>query len=79
MDDAYCLSSSNTLLLNLLMREYNNWYFFNIIPKYDDNLNCFMRSCTDSEFLRFDLKQSNKILYFSIHQQERFSQLKALN
>ena len=61
------LNSSHSLLLNLLVRECNNWYFFNIIPKYDKNLALYMTSCQTTDFLRFDLKKDHTILYFPIH------------
>ncbi|WP_292009875.1 GNAT family N-acetyltransferase [Chryseobacterium sp.] len=61
------LNSSYNLLFNLLMRECNSWYFLNIIPKHDEHLALYMKSCQTLDFVRFDLKNDHRILYFPIH------------
>lgn len=61
------LNNVHNLLLNLLLRECNSWYFLDIVPKYDDYLAFYMQSCPDSTFIRFDLKRENVTLYFPIH------------
>ena len=67
MENRQKLNDSHNLLLNLFVRECNSWYFFDIVPKYDEYLAFYMQSCSDSTFIRFDLKQEHKTLYLPIH------------
>ncbi|ATA73186.1 hypothetical protein CGC49_07815 [Capnocytophaga sp. H4358] len=45
------------------MREYLNWYYFEIPPRYDRNLLLYMQSCDDEHFVRFDLTNIGQIVY----------------
>ncbi|MCW3160296.1 GNAT family N-acetyltransferase [Chryseobacterium oryctis] len=58
------LNTSFNLLLNLLVREQNNWYFIDIIPRYDEDLKGYMQSCEENDFIRFDAK--DQIIYIPI-------------
>lgn len=57
------MKPSYQLLLNLVMREYLNWYYFEIPPRYDRNLLLYMQSCDDEHFVRFDLTNIGQIVY----------------
>ncbi len=57
------MNLSYQLLLNVIMREYLNWYFFDIRPRYDDPLFSYMKSCKNKEFIRFNLSNIGKVVY----------------
>lgn len=57
------MKPSYQLLLNLVMREYLNWYYLEIPPRYDRNLLLYMQSCDDEHFVRFDLTNIGQIVY----------------
>lgn len=57
---------SYQLLLNLIMREYLNWYYFEIEPRYDPHLKSYMQSCDDKHFVRFDLTNISQIIYIPL-------------
>lgn len=66
MDHLQKIDTANNLLLNLLVRETENWYFFDIIPRYDEALARYMQSFSSKGFLRFELPSLSRILYFPI-------------
>ncbi len=60
------IDSPSNLLLNLLLRETNNWYYLNIVPQYDEALAAYMQVEPEAGFIRFDLKQADTIIYFPL-------------
>ena len=54
------------LLLNLLVRETCNWYFFDTLPRYDPALSAYMQATVQRGFLRFDLPSFHAVIYFPL-------------
>jgi len=44
--------NSDQLFLNLYVREYSNWYYFDIVPNYDLELAAYMESQLETSFVK---------------------------
>lgn len=66
MDHIHKIGNAQNLLLNLLVRETGNWYFLEVVPRYDDTLADYMRSIVQKGFLRFDLPSVQSVIYFPL-------------
>lgn len=54
------------LLLNLILREYNHWYYFDLLPKYDEDLAAYMQSGAENTFIKISLQQAGSVLYYPL-------------
>jgi RimJ/RimL family protein N-acetyltransferase len=59
--------NSNQLFLNLYLREYSNWYYFNIVPNYDPELAAYMESQTETSFMKITLEKAELTIYYPLH------------
>lgn len=41
--------------VGLYLLESKNWYYFDLIPKFDEELSTFMNSCSESKFIRINI------------------------
>lgn len=54
------------LLLNLILQEYNDWYYFETTPRYDDDLASYMQLQSETAFVRINLKNPNATIYYPL-------------
>ncbi|SHG43808.1 GNAT family N-acetyltransferase [Pedobacter caeni] len=54
------------LLLNLILREYNHWYYFDLIPKYDEDLAVYMQNLSEKGFIKISLQNAGSVLYYPL-------------
>ncbi|PSK92681.1 GNAT family N-acetyltransferase [Taibaiella chishuiensis] len=54
------------LLLNLYLREYQDWYYLDIEPRYDPALKAYMAAQPESQFIRINLKQQELVIYYPL-------------
>lgn len=50
--------------VGLYLLESKNWYYFDLMPKFDEELSAFMNSCSESQFIRINI--TGKESYFII-------------
>jgi acetyl CoA:N6-hydroxylysine acetyl transferase len=54
------------LLLNLYLREYQDWYYLDIEPQYDPGLKAYMSAQPETKFVRINLKQQELVIYYPL-------------
>ncbi|SDJ81823.1 GNAT family N-acetyltransferase [Chryseobacterium jejuense] len=48
--------------VGLYLLESKNWYYFDLIPKFDEELSTFMNSCSESKFIRINITDKESYL-----------------
>ncbi|MCS4305194.1 GNAT family N-acetyltransferase [Chryseobacterium sp. BIGb0232] len=48
--------------VGLYLLESKNWYYFDLIPKFDEELSTFMNSCSESKFIRINITGKDSYL-----------------
>jgi len=58
--------NSDQLFLNLYVREYSNWYYFDIVPNYDLELAAYMKSQLETSFVKITLEKAQLVIYYPL-------------